>query len=185
MIPAIPSGLTVSRRAKSAPGRRRLVSAFSVLAALVAAGILSACAQVDSEGTIPRSGIRVPRTAHRLTVIREMIFEHTKTAASRNTVTIPAGEYAFEAEDDIYLYFRSPEPLEYRMYHSEGFADARFQNGGIALARKSEWDDAQYPVCTYTDGKKQNQKRLTCPLSPPFLIEKRGTDWESDFDEDR
>ena len=179
----LPSGLMFPRRAKSAPGRRRLVSVFSVLAAVVAAGILSACSQVDSQGTIPRSHIRVPRSAHRLTVINEMIFEHTKTAASRNTVTIPAGEYAFEAEDDIYLYFRSPEPLEYRMYRSEGFADAMFQNGGIALARKSKWDTAQYPACTYTDGKKQNQKRLTCPLSPPFLMQKRGSDWESDFDE--
>jgi len=185
MKPVIPSGLTLSRRAKSAPGRRRLVSAFSVLAAVAAAGILSACSQVASDGTIPRSSIRLPKAAHRLIVNKEMIFEHTKTAALRNTVTIPAGEYAFEAEDDIYLYFRSPEPLEYRMYRGEGFVDAMFQNGGIALARKSEWDDAQYPACTYTDGKKQNQKRLTCPLSPPFLIEKRDTDWESDFDVDR
>ena len=172
------------RHAPSLAGRR-LVCTFSLLAAVVlAAGILSACSQVDAEGTIPRSGIREPRTAKRLAVLHTMTFEHSQEAATRNTVTIPEGEYVFEAEDDVYLYFRSPEPLEYRMYRKEGYADARFQLGGIALARNSQWDKAQFPCCTYTDGKKQNQKRLTCPLSTPYLIQKRGTDWESDFDKE-
>ena len=168
--------------ANAVPARRRIASLFRVLAVVLTAGVLCACSNVDSEGTIPRSGIRVPRSAHRLTVIRTMTFEHSSTPASRNTVTIPAGEYIFEAEDDTYLYFRSPDPLEYRMYRKEGYADARFQLGGLALARKSRWDDAEYPACTYTDGKKQDQKRLTCPLSVPYFLKGRGYDWESDFD---
>ena len=176
---------TPGAAANAVPMRRRIASLFRVLAvALTAAGLLCACSNVDSEGTIPRYHIRIPRTAKRLTVIRPMTFEHSPTPASRNTVIIPEGEYIFEAEDDIYLYFRSPEPLEYRMYRKEGYADAMFQLGGIALARKSHWDDAQYPACTYTDGKKQDQKRLTCPLSVPYFLKGRGYDWESDFDEE-
>ena len=176
---------TPGAAANAVPMRRRIASLFRVLAvALTAAGLLCACSSVDSEGTIPRYHIRIPREVKRLTVIRPMTFEHSPTPASRNTVIIPEGEYIFEAEDDIYLYFRSPEPLEYRMYRKEGYADAMFQLGGIALARKSHWDDAQYPACTYTDGKKQDQKRLTCPLSVPYFLKGRGYDWESDFDEE-
>ena len=158
------------------------MSALFGLAAIVAAGLLCACSQVDSEGTIPRSGIRVPRTACTFTVLRAMEFEHSQPGGTRNTVSIPEGSYVLEAEDSVYFYFRSPNPLEYRIYHTEGYADARFQLGGIALARQSKWDDAPYPACTYTDGKKQDQKRLTCPLSVPYFMKSRGTDWESDFD---
>lgn len=164
------------------PVRRRIASLLRAFAVVLTAGLLCACSNVDSEGSIPRSGIRIPRTAKRLTVIRKMTFEHSTTPATRNTVIIPEGEYIFEAEDDTYLYFRSPEPLEYRMYRKEGYADAWFQLGGLALARKSHWEDAEYPACTYTDGKKQDQKRLTCPLSVPYFLKGRGFDWESDFD---
>ena len=173
---------TPGAAANALPARRRIASLFRVLAVVLTAGILCACSNVDSEGTIPRTRIRIPRTAKRLTVIRAMTFEHSNAPATRNTVMIPEGEYIFEAEDDTYLFFRSPQPLEYRMYRKEGYADARFQLGGIALARKSRWDDAEYPACTYTDGKKQDQKRLTCPLSVPFFLKSRGYDWESDFD---
>ena len=174
--------VTPGAAANAAPVRRKIASLFRVLAVVLTAGILCACSNVDSEGTIPRTHVRVPRTAKRLTVIRTMTFEHSAAPATRNTVIIPEGEYIFEAEDDTYLYFRSTEPLEYRMYRKEGYADARFQLGGIALARKSRWDDAEYPACTYTDGKKQDQKRLTCPLSVPYFLKGRGFDWESDFD---
>ena len=174
--------VTPGAAANAVPVRRRIVSLFRVLAVVLTAGVLCACSSVDSEGTIPRYHIRIPREAKRLTVIRTMTFEHSTTPASRNTVIIPKGEYIFEAEDDTYLYFRSMEPLEYRMYRKEGYADARYQLGGIALARKSRWDDAEYPACTYIDGKKQDQKRLTCPLSVPYFLKGRGVDWESDFD---
>ena len=178
------SHTTPGTAANAVPVQRRIVSLLGILAVVLTAGLLCACSSVDSEGTVPRSGVRIPRSAKRFTVIRTMTFEHATTPASRNTVIIPEGEYVFEAEDDVYLYFRSPEPLEYRMYRKEGYADARFQLGGIALARKSQWDDAPYPACTYTDGKKQDQKRLTCPLSVPYFMKGRGNDWESDFDEE-
>ena len=102
----------------------------------------------------------------------------------RKTVNIPEGEYVFEGEDDIFLYFRSMEPLEYRVYHKEGYAEGAFQMGGIALANKEQWDKVEYPACTYIDGKDQQQKRLTCPLDTTFFLQKRGTDWNSDFDRD-
>jgi len=113
-----------------------------------------------------------------------MLFEVGENPLEKKTVCIPEGEYVFEGEDDVFLFFRSPEEMEYRVYHKEGYAEGAFQLGGLALARKDQWDKVEYPACTYIDGKDQHQKRLTCPLEISFFIDKRGTDWDSDFDED-
>ena len=160
-------------------GRR---SAF-VLALLAAScALFAACSPVDSAGTIPRSNVHAPRAAHVLTVNKAMLFEVGENPLEKKSVNIPAGEYIFEGEDDVFLYFRSPEEMEYRVYHKEGYAEGAFQLGGLALARKDQWDKVEYPVCTYIDGEDQHQKRLTCPLEISFLMNKRGTDWDSDFD---
>ncbi|MBQ7730687.1 MAG: hypothetical protein IJT68_02480 [Lentisphaeria bacterium] len=158
---------------------------FAFVLSLVAAAscmLFAACSPVDAAGTIPRSNVHAPRAAHRLTVINAMLFEVGENPLEKKSVSIPAGDYVFEGEDDVFLYFRSPEEMEYRVYHKEGYAEGVFQLGGLALARKEEWDKVEYPACTYIDGKDQNQKRLTCPLEISFLIQKRGTDWDSDFD---
>ena len=171
---------TDTQRKRRLPGRRSACVICSLLAAI---SILTACnSTVDSAGTIPRSDVHAPRKARRLTVIREMMFEYGENQIEKKTVDLPAGEYVLEGEDDIFLYFRAPEPLEYRVHHKEGYAEGFFQLGGIALANKEQWDKVEYPACTYTDGKDQRQKRLTCPLEPSFVIQKRGYDWESDFD---
>ena len=163
------------------PGGRRFASFVFLLALLP---VLAACSPVASDGTIPRSGVHTPRMPHRLTVIHEMLFEVGEDPLEKKTVSIPEGEYIFEGEDKIFLYFRSPEPLEYRVYHKEGYAEGAFQMGGIALARKEQWDKVEYPGCTSIDGEDPHEKRLTCPLSPEFLLQKRGYEWESDFDAD-
>ena len=157
---------------------------FAIILAICAASFVfyAACSPVDSAGTIPRSDVRAPRKPHRLTVITDMLFEYGNNPLEKKTVNIPKGEYVFEAEDDIFMYFRSPEPLEYRVHHKEGYADGFFQMGGLALANNAQWNEVKYPVCTYTDGEDQSQKRLTCPLDPAFVVDKRGFEWESDFD---
>ena len=157
----------------------------SILFLLLSAAVLllaASCSPVDSAGTIPRSNVHAPRKPHRLTVITDMLFEFGDNPLEKKTVNLPEGEYIFEGEDDIFMYFRSPEPLEYRVHHKEGYADGFFQMGGIALAIPAKWDKVEYPVCTYIDGEDQTQKRLTCPLDPAFVIDKRGFEWESDFD---
>ena len=167
-------------------GVRRFASVLSLVAAVCAVCALSAACNstVDSAGTIPRSDVRAPHTAHRLTVNADMLFEFGENPLERKTVNIPKGEYVLEGEDDIFLYFRSPAEMEYLVYHKEQYAEGAFQLGGLALARKEQWDEVEYPACTYIDGKDQHQKRLTCPIGTAFLLEKRGTDWESDFDAD-
>ena len=162
-------------------GVRRFASVLILLAA-AACALFTACSPVDSAGTIPRPDVRSPRKPHRLTVKNPMLFEFGENPLERKTVNIPKGEYVFEAEDDIFLYFRSPDEMEYRVYHKENYAEGFFQLGGLALARKEQWDLVEYPACTYIDGEKQNEKRLTCPLGTAFLLQRRGTDWESDFD---
>ena len=159
---------------------RRFASVLSLIA--VSCVSLAACTPVDSAGTIPRSNVRAPRAAHYLTVNHAMLFEVGEDPLEKKTVNIPVGEYVFEGEDDVFLYFRSPEEMEYRVYHKEGYAEGAFQMGGLALARKDQWDKIEYPACTYIDGEEQHQKRLTCPLESSFFIQKRGTDWDSDFD---
>ena len=170
-----------SRRGGSRLSGLRRSASVLFLAATVSA-LSAACSSVSSDGTVPRDGVHAPRTAHRLTVIKEMLFEYGEYPLEKKTVRMPEGEYVLEGEDDIFLYFRSPEALEYRVHHKEGYAEGFFQMGGIALANKICWDDVEYPVCTYTDGEDQRQKRLTCPLEASFMIRKRGYDWESDFD---
>lgn len=183
----IPGASSAMRRICARSTRSRRLSGgrgfILVLAFTVAAcALLAACSPVDSAGTIPRSGVRAPRMPHRLTVIKAMLFEFGENPLEKKTVSIPEGEYIFEGEDDIFLYFRSLEPLEYRVNHKEGYAEGAFQMGGVALARKDQWDKVEYPACTYIDGEDQHQKRLTCPLEPSFLMQRRGYDWESDFD---
>ena len=127
--------------------------------------------------------MHAPRTLRRLTVKREMLFEYGEDPLEKKTVRIPQGEYILEGEDNVFLFFRAPEPLEYRVYHKEGFAEGFFQMGGLALSLPSKWDDFDYPVCVYTDGEELHQKCLTCPLEPHFIMQRRWEgDWESDFD---
>ena len=182
-----PGAPRMVRRDGSRSGGSRLSGlrrAASVLFLAAASALLAACSSVSEDGTIPRNGVHAPRTAHRLTVVNEMLFEFGENPLEKKTVLMPEGEYVFEGEDDIFLYFRSPEPLEYRVHHKEGYAEGFFQMGGIALANKVCWDDVEYPVCTYTDGEEQDQKRLTCPLEASYMIQKRDHDWKSDFDEE-
>lgn len=183
LFPETPCECARARTARRLPGVRRFAVFVLVLFAASCA-LLAACSPVDSAGTIPRSGVKVPRASHRLTVNIPMIFEVGDNPLEKKTVNIPAGEYIFEGEDDIFLYFRSPEPMEYRVYHKEGYAEGAFQLGGLALARKDQWDKVEYPACTYIDGEDIHQKRLTCPLESSYLLHKRGTEWESDFDAD-
>ena len=183
----IPGASSEMRRICACNAVRRLLSGgrgFALVLSFVVAAcaLLAACSPVDSAGTIPRSGVNPPRMPHRLTVIKAMIFEFGENPLEKKTVNIPEGEYVFEGEDDIFLYFRSPEPLEYRVHHKEGYAEGAFQMGGIALACKEQWDQVEYPACTYIDGENMRQKRLTCPLEPSFLMQRRGYEWESDFD---
>ena len=175
-----------SRKRSGIRGKLRLSRGrrFALVLTLFAAScvLFTACSPVDSAGTIPRSNVQAPRAAHHLTVNRPMLFEVGENPLEKKTVNIPAGEYVFEGEDDVFLYFRSPEEMEYRVYHKEKYAEGVFQLGGIALAYKDKWDKIEYPACTYIDGEDQHQKRLTCPLEISFLLSKRGTDWDSDFD---
>lgn len=159
--------------------------AFILALAFAACALSAACSSsVDSAGTIPRSNVHPPRMLYRLTVIRDMLFEFGENPLEKKTVSIPKGEFILEGEDDIFLYFRSPQEMEYRVYHKEGYAEGAFQLGGIALARKEQWDEVKYPACTYIDGENNQQKRLTCPLDSAFFMQKRGIDWTIDFDEE-
>ena len=185
LFPETPRECARARMKCRLPGVRRF--AASLLCLFAASCVLfavAACSPVDDAGTIPRSNVHAPRAPHRLTVHKAMLFEVGENPLEKKTVDIPVGEYIFEGEDDVFLYFRSPTEMEYRVYHKEGYAEGAFQLGGLALARKEQWDNVEYPACTYIDGEEPHQKRLTCPLESSYLMQKRGTDWESDFDKE-
>ncbi len=185
MQPAVFSGMRRKCPARRGKHRFPCVRRFASVFILAASGVLfAACSPVDDAGTIPRSDVHAPRMQHILKINKSMLFEVGDNPLEKKTVDIPEGEYIFEGEDDVFLFFRSPEPMEYRVYHKEGYAEGAFQMGGLALARKEQWDKVEYPACTYIDGKDQHQKRLTCPLESSFFLQKRGTDWESDFDKE-
>lgn len=86
------------------------------------------------------------------------------SAALRNAVTLPAGVYHIEGEDNEFWYFRAPQPLEVRSQHGEA---RRAQTGGIAL-RKHPDAAVVAEIYTSSDIDHPRRKWLEQKLGPQF-----------------
>jgi hypothetical protein len=88
-------------------------------------------------------------------------------------VRLPAGQYALEAEDTNFLYYRSPEPIEYRIFQNGQVTSTRFMPGGIYLSKAAV---AFVPAGVYmsTD---ETHKTLTWKLGATFL-QSEGKTWK-------
>jgi hypothetical protein len=51
-------------------------------------------------------------------------------------IRFPPGTYVLEAQDANYWYFRSPTPLEFRVFNGDRVADERTMPGGLMLVLK-------------------------------------------------
>lgn len=89
----------------------------------------------------------------------------------------PPGTYALEAEDDEYWYFRSPEPLEFRVFSGREVKDARSIPGGVMLGKKTL---KLIPAAGYIDGERGSEKMMVWKLGRNFL-RREGKDWRKSF----
>ncbi|MCR6656022.1 MAG: hypothetical protein NVV63_09425 [Opitutus sp.] len=89
----------------------------------------------------------------------------------------PPGTYVLEAENDEYWYFRSPRPLEFRVFSDREVKEARSIPGGVMLGKKPL---KLVPAAGYIDGERDAEKMMIWKLGRDFL-RREGKDWRKSF----
>ena len=98
-------------------------------------------------------------------------------ARATRGLRFPSGTYVLEAEDDEYWYFRSPAPLEFRVFSGREVKDARSIPGGVMLGKKTL---KITPAAGYIDGDRRAEKMMIWKLGRDFL-RREGKDWRKSF----
>lgn len=93
-------------------------------------------------------------------------------------VRFPEGKYVLEAEDDEYLYFRAPKPLEFRYFNHGTVIDLRNLNGGLMI-RKGGADPYGVAGGGYVDSN-ADSKIMAWRLARDFLA-LEGRNWTKSF----
>ena len=88
-------------------------------------------------------------------------------------IRLPSGRYELEAEDADYLYYRSPQPFEYRLFQDGKVKDSRFMPGGVYMSKAAI---TLVPAGVYltNDG---THKTLIWKLGADFM-QLEGTKWK-------
>jgi len=119
--------------------------------------------------------VRVMADASRnVSVIGGMVWYDTDPAT--HGIRYPAGVYVLEAEDADYLYFRSPAPLELRVFKSGKMIDGREIPGGLMLSKHTL---SLIPGAGYIDDT-DSKKLMIWKLGGNFLRLK-GKSWKASF----
>ena len=120
---------------------------------------------------------RAVRIAHdpakSVTVIEGMVFGDFKNS---HGIRFPGGSYVLESEDETYLYFAAPAPLEYRVFSGGKPVDGRFIPGGLAIAKNTF---RVVPAAGYMNAE-QDKKTFTWKLGSEFLS-LEGTRWTKSY----
>ena len=104
--------------------------------------------------------------------------DRPKPFASRGVRLLP-GRYELEAENEEYLYFRAPSPIEMRVLDSGKVIDGRDVPGGLALA-KSAFNIV--PAAAYVDVGLQGTRMHVMKLDQVFMS-LEGSEWKKRFSE--
>jgi len=88
----------------------------------------------------------------------------------------PAGTYVLEAEDSDYLYFRSPAPLEMRVFKDGKVIDGHDIPGCLMLSKRLI---SRIPAAGYIDDG-GSSKMMVWKLGRDFL-HREGKDWKKSF----
>jgi hypothetical protein len=112
--------------------------------------------------------------AKTVTVIDGMVWYDTSPAA--HGIRFPPGVYVLEAEDADYRYFRSPAPLEIRIFKDGKIVDGRNIPGGIMLTKHIY---SLIPGAGYIDDT-DSKKIMLWKLGGNFLVLK-GKNWKTSF----
>jgi hypothetical protein len=109
-----------------------------------------------------------------VTVVGGMVWYDGEPAA--HGIRFPPGVYALEAEDADYLYFRSPKPLELRIFKDKTMVDGRDIPGGLMLSKHII---SMVPGAGYIDDTGSN-KMMLWKLGANFL-QLKDKNWKKSF----
>ncbi len=110
----------------------------------------------------------VPMTAGQstvLTVTSPMVFSDDRPDGQQAVRLLP-GEYLSEAQDAQYIFYRSPNLIEYRQLENRQVVDGKNSAGGVAVAKEPQWTIPPYGV--YMDGEKPGEKIIIFALGTEF-----------------
>lgn len=110
-----------------------------------------------------------------VTLTEPIVWLNAPAHRASKGLRLPQGLYSLEAEDEDYLYFRAPAPIEMRVLQDGRPVEGPDVAGGLALGR------ALLPVspAAYIDAD-AHHKMLVMKLGYDFL-RMRGKEWERNF----
>ncbi|BDA79607.1 hypothetical protein LPTSP3_g25370 [Leptospira kobayashii] len=93
-------------------------------------------------------------------------------------IRFPPGIYILEVESSDYLFFHSPEPLEFRIFKNGKPVDGKKIKGGIMFAKRNNSDAA--PYAGYVNGETETERIMVWKLGKDFLL-REGKEWKKSF----
>lgn len=131
--------------------------------------------QLDPVTADERSVVPVSAGSKTVTFVEPVVWLDAPGKLASRGVRLPPGVYRLEAENDQYLYFRAPQPIEMRVLKDGQIVDGRDIPGGLALAKGTL---NPVPAVTYIDVD-QNRKMHVMKHGFDF-IQMRGKQWRQD-----
>jgi len=113
-------------------------------------------------------------TTKTVTVVGGMVWYDGDPAL--HGIRFPPGVYLLEAEDADFLYFRSPKPLEFRVFKDSKMVDGREIPGGLMLSKHFM---SMVPGAGYID-ETGSSKMMLWKLGANFL-QLKGKNWMKSF----
>lgn len=143
---------------------------------LLGASILSGCGTLGLSPTAnePRE-VKVTTDNRKTITIPEGMAFYDSRPATRG-IRFPQGKYILEAEDSEYFYFRSPTPLEMRVFQNGTLTEEREMEGGLMVGKSTI---KMVPGGGYIDGE-DGKKVLICKLGQEFLLQE-GKAWSKTY----
>jgi hypothetical protein len=111
-----------------------------------------------------------------LTFLEPMVWMNAPEHRATKGVRLLAGTYELEAEDEKYLYFRAPVPIEMRVLQNGVPVDGRDYEGGLALSKAFV---ALVPAVAYVS-MSEERKMHVMKMGDDFL-QLEGRVWEKSF----
>jgi len=138
---------------------------------------LASCSllRVDPVTSEQRRAALVTDESKTVTLSEPIVWLNAPAHRASKGVRLPAGQYSLEAEDEDYLYFRAPAPIEMRLLQDGRPVEGPDVAGGLALGK------AVLPVspAAYIDVD-ADHKMLVMKLGYEFL-QMRGKQWMQSF----
>lgn len=120
--------------------------------------------------------IPITDSSRTLTFLEPMVWNNVPEYRASKGVRLLDGTYELEAEDEKYLYFRAPVPIEMRVLEKGVPVDGRDYEGGLALSKSLV---ALMPAVAYVS-MSANRKMHVMKMGNDFLY-LEGRVWEKSF----